>query len=70
MFQPFKEDKQWDSWNRATIAQARAQDVLEVLNPKYEPQDDAEKQLFDEKQKYMFAVFECNMRISKKRRKN
>ena len=61
MFQPFKEDKQWDSWNRATIAQARAQDVSEVLNPKYEPQDDAEKQLFDEKQKYMFAVFEKNL---------
>jgi hypothetical protein len=35
LFPTLKQDKQWDSWQRATITQARAQDLSDVLNPKY-----------------------------------
>ena len=44
-----------------TIALARAQDVSEVLEPSYVPTTSEETDLFDEKQKYMFAAFECNL---------
>ena len=60
-FLPLKEDKGWDAWDRNTIAQARAQDVSEVLDSLYIVKTDEEKGLFDEKQKYMFAVFEKNL---------
>jgi hypothetical protein len=60
-FTPFKDDKQWDTWSRSTMAQARAQDVDSVLDPAYIPSSEDEKLLFDEKQKYMYAVFECTL---------
>ena len=60
-FTALKEDKQWDAWDRNTIAQARAQDVSEVLDPLYHPKTETDVALFDEKQKYMFAVFEKNL---------
>jgi hypothetical protein len=53
-----KQDKQWDVWQRATIAQARAQDLSEVLNGNYVPVIPTDQALFCEKQKYMYAVFE------------
>ena len=36
-FIPLKDDGAWDNWERATMAQARAQDVADVLNHKYTP---------------------------------
>ena len=60
-FIALKDDAAWDSWNRATIAQARAQDVQEILNSKYKPSNKQEQALFNEKQKYMYAVFEKNL---------
>lgn len=60
LFSAIKEDKQWDAWQRATIAQACAQDVSEILDSNYVPAP-ADANLFDEKQKYMFAVFERNL---------
>jgi hypothetical protein len=47
-FPTLKQDKQWDNWNRATIAQARVQDVSNVLNHKYAPMDPTEIALFQE----------------------
>jgi len=41
-----------------TLAQARAQDVADILDPNYLPATPADKDLFAKKQKYMFAVFE------------
>ena len=58
---PLKEDKDWDAWDRNTIAQAQAQDVSEVLDSLYIAKTDEDKALFDEKQKYLFAVFEKNI---------
>jgi len=55
---PFKDGKQFDSWQHSTLAQARAQDVADILDTTYVPLTPADKDLFSEKQKYMFAVFE------------
>ena len=49
-------DKDWDSYRRATKAQAFAQGTSEVLDPKYKPTTADEKQVFDKKQKFMYAV--------------
>ena len=48
-FIPLKDDGAWDNWERATLAQARAQDVADVLNPQYVPGNANEAALFDEK---------------------
>jgi hypothetical protein len=57
-FIPFKEDKQWDAWQRSTEAQARAQDLSDVLDKFYIPTTPEASELFTEKQKFMYAVFE------------
>jgi len=58
LFMTFKDGKQFDSWQHSTMAQAQAQDVAEILDSSYIPNTQDEKDLFEEKQKYMFAVFE------------
>jgi hypothetical protein len=58
LFPTLKQDKQWDVWHRATLAQARAQDLMEILQvPLYVPVTPSDQGLFAEKQKYMYAVF-------------
>jgi hypothetical protein len=64
-FPTLKQDKQWDNWNRATIAQARAQDVSNVLDRKYEPTDPTEIARFQEQKKYMYAAFERHLQTDK-----
>ena len=53
-----RDDAAWDNRNRSTVAQARAQDVDDVLNPSYVPSTKEEITLFEEKKKFMYAVFE------------
>jgi hypothetical protein len=36
-FIPLKEDKQWGSWQRSTVAQARAQDLSDILDAAFVP---------------------------------
>src|SRR5687768_10090171 len=60
-----KDDAAWDNWNRSTIAQARAQDVEQILDPLYAPTTADETNLFEEKQKYMYAVFEKTLLTDK-----
>ena len=57
-FVSLKDDAAWDNWHHATVVQAIAQDVHDILNSSYVPSTHSEKALFDEKQKYMYAVFE------------
>jgi len=57
LFVVLKDLKQWDSWHHSTVAQARTQDVYDVLDPTYKPLP-PEKDLFKAKQRYMYAVFE------------
>jgi len=59
-----KDLKQWDSWHHSTVAQARAQDVYDVLDPLFKPLP-AEKDLFEAKQKYMYAVFKRVLQMDK-----
>jgi hypothetical protein len=58
MFPTLKQDKQWDIWQRAVIAQARAQDLSDVLDPTFIPIGIEGSNLFSKKQKFMYAVFE------------
>jgi hypothetical protein len=52
-FSVYKDKKQWDTWQHSTLAQARAQDVAEILDRKYVPNSSEERDLFIEKQKFM-----------------
>src|SRR5688500_11740261 len=36
-FIQLNDEKQWDNWQRTTVAQARAQDASEILDPNYVP---------------------------------
>jgi hypothetical protein len=53
-----KTDKGWDSWKRTVVTQARMQDVSEVPNSTYVLTTTTMKLLFEEKQKFMYAVFD------------
>ena len=55
-FPTLNDDAQWDNWNRSTVAQARAQDIAGVLDPGYIPITQESVDLFQEKQKFMYAV--------------
>ena len=58
----FKEDKQWDSWRRSTISTARSHGCEQVFQPKYRPSSKDDKALFDEKQKFVYSVFETTLK--------
>ena len=57
MFPELKDLKQWDSWCIETKAQAKAQNVEQVFDAKYKPSTASDKELFEQKQKFMYAVF-------------
>ncbi len=57
-FSSLKDDKHWDTWQRHTLATARAQDVDDVLDPSYKPPTSEARDLFKEKQKYVYSVLE------------
>ena len=57
LFPKLKYLKQWDSWCIETKAQAKAQNVDQVFDEKYKASSAADKELFDQKQKFMYAVF-------------
>ena len=57
-FSPLKEMKQWDQYKQSTTAQARAQDVADILDPTYVPTTQEAKDLFAAKQQFMYAMFE------------
>ena len=56
LFPVFKEEKDWDDWQRRMHTQATAQGVEDVLKPYYRPPA-TEYALFQEQMKYMMAVF-------------
>ena len=57
LFPELKDLKQWDSWCIETKAQAKAQNVELVFDAKYKACSAADKELFGQKQKFMYAVF-------------
>jgi hypothetical protein len=59
-------ERQWVSWQWSTLtAQARAQDMADVLDPAYAPSQVEDKLLFKEKQKYLYAIFEQKLQTDK-----
>jgi hypothetical protein len=57
-FAILKDNKQWDSIRRTLTAQVEYQDVADIINPIYKPTLQEDIELFAEKQKYMYSVFE------------
>ena len=57
LFLVLKGNKDWVSWKRNLVAIARAQDVEEVLDLNYTPASAEDKELFNEKQKHVYSVF-------------
>lgn len=56
LFPTLKDERFNDSWHRSFVTQARAQDVSEILDDTYVPSTEDDRELFVEKQKYMYAV--------------
>ena len=61
LFPSLKDERFNDTWHRSFLAQARAQNVQNVLDPDYVPADSAEEALFNEQQRYVYAVFESKL---------
>ena len=57
LFPELKDLKQWDAWCIETKAQAKAQNVEQVFDAKYKASSASDKELFEQKQKFMYAVF-------------
>ena len=58
VFPVLKDEKFNDTWHRSFANQARAQDVMEILDATYVPETPEQVELFNEKQKYMYAILE------------
>ena len=65
LFPTLKNIKQWDAWYISLTAQARAQGVSHVLDPKYTPRATEDVELFDQMQQYMYAVFTTILQTDK-----
>ena len=65
LFPQLKDNKQWDSWYIETKAQARAQDIEDILDPTYTPTTAGDASVFDKKQKYMYSVFAKTLQTDK-----
>ena len=55
VYPTLREDQQWDTWNRSTLTLARTHDVSEVFDDKYEPTNDYSKELFKQKQAFVYS---------------
>jgi hypothetical protein len=64
-FPTLKDDKQKDQWHRTFSNLARAQDLSDVLDENYSPITAADKDLFSEKEKFLYAVLEAKVEMAK-----
>jgi hypothetical protein len=53
-----KDEKQWDNWNRSLKSLAHAHDIYQVFDANYTATTAEEIDLFEFKQKIMYAVFQ------------
>lgn len=56
-FEPFKDAKRWNLWYRRFVATAEAQDLSNILNPRYHPVTNDERRVFQSQKIYLFQVF-------------
>jgi hypothetical protein len=61
LFPILKDKKQWDVYQLATKAQARAPNLSDVLDDTYVPTAPIDIQLFKLKQEFMYSVAECTL---------
>jgi hypothetical protein len=64
-FLTLKDENNNDQWHRTLINMACAQDLSDVLNPKYVPQTTTAYDLFWEKHKFLYAVLEAKVETAK-----
>ena len=57
LFPTLKDEKQWDQWHCSMVANARAQDVANILNTAYNPTPPRTRHFLKQNKKYMYAVF-------------
>jgi hypothetical protein len=65
LFPTLKDERFNDQWHRSFVNQARAQDVSDVLDANYKPSTQNDKDLFVEKQKYVYAILETKVLTDK-----
>ena len=53
-----KTDKQLDAWKRSTVATAHAHGCKDIFDSSYRPKAGDETNIFVEKQKFTYSVFE------------
>jgi hypothetical protein len=64
-FPTLKDNKQNDQWHHTFSNLARAQDLSDVLDENYIPITTADKDLFAEKQKFLYALLEAKVETAK-----
>ena len=57
LFDPLKNDKDWDKWDLRFRSVAKTQGLERVLDPAFTPRGADDTALFDQQQHYMYAVF-------------
>ena len=57
-YKDFKDQKYWDSWHRSFLVTAKSHGLEDVLNCGYSPSSPEDKDLFHEKQKFLFSVLD------------
>lgn len=67
LYTNFKDEKNWDTWQRSTVSTARAQKLDNILDSNYKPVTNEEKQLFDDQQKFLYDVFQRNIQTDQGR---
>jgi hypothetical protein len=64
-FPTLKDAKQNDQWHCTFSNLAQAQDLSDVLDENYTPVTTVDKDLFAEKQKFLYAVLEAKVETAK-----
>jgi hypothetical protein len=62
LFPSLKHIDNWPTIKHETMAQAFAQDMVNIFNPKYKPQGSEEKELFTLQLYYVYAIFCSNLK--------
>ena len=65
LFPILNRESAWDNYHQALLVQTKAQDLEDIIISTYIPQDDEGQLLFDEKQKFMTAVFQKTLQTDK-----
>jgi hypothetical protein len=68
LFPSLKHIDNWPTFKRETMAQAFAQDIVNIFNLKYKPRGSEEKDLFTLQLYYVYAIFRSNLKTDFRRK--